>query len=49
MEEALGSIPGNPANWVWGPTPEVPVLGKLRQDNHKFKITLCYMVSSRLT
>jgi hypothetical protein len=33
---------------MWGCMPVIPAFGKMRQKDHKFKVSLGYIVGSRL-
>lgn len=37
------------SNWALQHIPIIPALGRMRQEDHEFKASLCYTVSSRLS
>lgn len=48
LSSSNGNFKSHPGIWAWWLIPITPVLGKLQEEDCKFKITLSYIASSRL-
>lgn len=48
MHEALGSVLSITENWVWWHEPVIPRAGRGQRVTHEFKVSLVYIVTSKL-